>query len=113
VRETRPDGSAQGESTEVLRAKYLDYCSAQLAEILLYLSPDEIYTIAQRAARESDISGAVSYDRIVQVATRWLSRKVALPPFEVWAEDYRAHPDRYEEYFMGLWESRPQAVNEV
>jgi hypothetical protein len=112
VGETRPDRSAQGESPEVLRAKYLDYCSAQLAEILLYLSPDEIYTIAQRAARESDISGAVSYERIVQVATRWLSRKVKLPPFEMWSEDYLAHPDRYEEYFMGLWESLPHAVNE-
>jgi hypothetical protein len=111
VREAEPNRSAHGESAEVLRAKYLDYCSAQLAEILLYLSPDEIYTLAQRAARESDVSGA-GYDRIVQVATRWLSRKVILPPFEVWAEDYRAHPDRYEEYFMGLWESRAQAVNE-
>lgn len=112
MKDTRPDRPAQGESIEVQRAKYLDYCSAQLAEILLYLSPDEIYTIAQRAARESDISGSASYDRIVQVATRWLSRKVALPPFEVWVEDYLAHPDRYEEYFMGLWESQAEAVNE-
>ena len=113
MKETRPERSAQEESTEVLRAKYLDYCSAQLAEILLYLSPDEIYTIAQRAARESQVSSAVTYERIVQVATRWLSRKVVLPPFEVWVEDYRAHPDRYEEYFMGLWEPRARAVNEV
>ena len=112
MREAPPHPSTQGESPDVLRAKYLDYCSAQLAEILLYLSPDEIYTIAQRAARESHVSGAASYDRIVQVATRWLSRRVALPPFEVWVEDYRAHPDRYEEYFMGLWEPRAQAVNE-
>ena len=112
MKENRPDRSAQAESIAVLKAKYLDYCSAQLAEILLYLSPDEIYTIAQRAARESQVPSAATYDRIVQVATRWLSRKVALPPFEVWVEDYRAHPDRYEEYFMGLWEPRAQAVNE-
>ena len=42
---------------------------------------------------------------MVQVATEWLSRRITLPPFDVWVEDYLAHPNRYEEYFMGLWES--------
>ena len=49
--------------------------------------------------------------RMVQVATEWLSEKMALPPFEVWVQDYLAHPDRYEEYFLRFWESelaRPQ-----
>ena len=94
------------EDEEVLRAKYLDYCSAQVADLLLFLSPDEIYLLAQRAAAESAADpGEVSYMRMVQVATEWLARKVTLPPFEVWMEDYLAHPDRYDEYFMGLWES--------
>lgn len=94
------------EDREVLRAKYLDYCSAQVADLLLFLSPDEIYLLAQRAAAESDADpGEVSYMRMVAVATEWLSRKVTLPPFEIWVEDYIAHPDRYDEYFMGLWES--------
>ena len=92
--------------SEVLRAKYLDYCSAQVADLLLFLTPDEIYLIAQRATAESAAdAGPVSYMRMVEVATEWLAGKVALPPFEVWAEDYAAHPDRYEAYFMGLWES--------
>ena len=91
--------------SEVLRAKYLDYCSAQVADLLLFLTPDEIYLIAQRAARERGDADELSYTRMVQVATEWLSRKITLPPFEIWVEDYLAHPDRYEEYFMGLWES--------
>lgn len=94
--------SARG---DVLRAKYLDYCSAQVADLLLFLSPDDIYVLAQRAARERGDPGELSYMRMVQIATDWLSRKITLPPFEIWVEDYRAHPDRYEEYFMGLWES--------
>ncbi len=97
--------------SEVLRAKYLDYCSAQVADLLLFISPDEIYLLAQRAAQERGDPGEVSYVRMVQVATEWLSEKMALPPFEVWVQDYLAHPDRYEEYFLGLWESelpRPQ-----
>ena len=93
------------ESEEILRAKYHDYCSAQLADLLLYLSPDEIYLLAQKAARESGRPDQPSYSGMVASATRWLSRRVNLPPFEVWLEDYRAHPQDYEEYFMGLWKS--------
>ena len=96
------------EPLEVLRAKYLDYCSAQVADLLLYLSPDEIYLLAQRAYREDSEEGDLSYVEMVQIATDWLSRKVALPPFEIWLEDYRAHPESYEEYFMGLWKSEPK-----
>ena len=102
---------AEGREGEVLRAKYLDYCSAQVADLLLFLSPDDIYLLAQRAARERGDPGEVSYMRMVQVATDWLSGQISLPPFEIWVEDYQTHPDRYEEYFMGLWESelvRPQ-----
>ena len=45
---------------------------------------------------------------MVRVATDWLARRIALPPFEVWLEDYRAHPDKYEGYLMGLWETEPE-----
>lgn len=97
--------SGSEESHEVLRAKYLDYCSSQVADLLLYLSPDEIYLLAQRAHRERGGEGDLSYVDMVRIATDWLAQKVTLPPFDVWVADYRSHPDRYEEYFMGLWES--------
>ncbi len=100
------------EPSEVLRAKYLDYSSAQVADLLLYLSPDEIYLLAQRAHRERGGEGNLSYVEMVHIATDWLSSKVRLPPFEVWVEDYRQHPDRYEEYFMGLWESEAEVPEE-
>lgn len=92
------------EPEEVLRAKYLDYCSAQVADILLILTPDEIFVLAQEAAREADRSGDLDYEEIVQLATQRISRKLTLPPFEVWLEDYRAHPEFYDQYLMGLWE---------
>ncbi|MDZ7780910.1 MAG: hypothetical protein U5R14_13395 [Gemmatimonadota bacterium] len=94
-----------GEPLGVLRAKYLDYCSAQVADLLVYLSPDEIYMIAHRAGAEDGREGGLGYAEMVRVATDWLSRRVALPPFEVWVEDYAAHPERYDEYLMGLWKS--------
>ncbi|MDA0327525.1 MAG: hypothetical protein O2958_00735 [Gemmatimonadetes bacterium] len=97
------------EPPNVLRAKYHDYCSAQVADLLVYMSPDEVYLLAHRAYREEGGDGDLSYVEMVRVATDWLSRHMALPPYEVWVEDYRLHPQRYEEYFMGLWESESEA----
>lgn len=93
------------ESREVLRAKYLDYCSAQVSDILLLLSPDEMYVLAQDAAASAELPGELSYDQIVQLATERLSTKISLPPFDVWLEDYRANPESYERHMIGLWES--------
>ena len=93
------------ESEEVLRGKYLDYCSARVADILLLLTPDEMYVLAQEAARESGEETELSYGRIVELATGRISRKLDLPPFEVWAERYRADPEEYEAELMGLWKS--------
>jgi len=94
-----------GTDDAVLRGKYLDYCSAQLADLLLYLSPDEIFLVAEKAAREQGLPATGSYMEMVQTATTWLSSRVALPAFHVWAEDYRAHPEKYEAYLLGFWES--------
>lgn len=93
------------EAPHVLRAKYHDYCSAQVADLLVYMSPDEIYLLAHRAYREEGGEGDISYAEMVKVATEWLSKRVALPPFDVWLEDYKRNPAQYEEYFMGLWET--------
>lgn len=107
----KPEGGAMppnGRSAEpeaVLKAKYLDFCSAQVAEILLLLSPDEMFVLAQDAAREAGVGGDLRYDQIVDLATERVSRKLALPAFEVWVEEYQADPERYEEYLMGLWET--------
>ena len=93
------------ESEVVLRAKYLDYCSAQVADILLLLTPDEMYTFAQDAAGESGESSEVTYDDIVRLATARISQKLALPPFESWCEEYLESPEKFEHEFLGLWES--------
>ncbi len=102
-------GTGSDEQIELLRAKYHDYCSAQIADLLLYLSPDEIYMLAQRAHREVGGQGELTYVQMVRMATEWLARRITLPPFDVWRVDYEAHPERYEEYLMGLWESETES----
>jgi hypothetical protein len=95
---------------ELLRAKYLDYCSAQIADLLVYLSADEIYLIAHQArSGEPAERASLGYSEMVQVATEWLARRIALPPFDVWVEDYVANPGRYDDYLMGLWRAELDA----
>jgi len=107
------DGATGSEEPlHILRAKYHDYCSAQVADLLVYMSPDDIYLLAERARREEAGDDAVPYAEVVRIATEWLSRRVALPPFDVWVEDYRRFPERYDQYLMGLWESAADAEQE-
>jgi hypothetical protein len=97
----------------VLRAKYLDYCSARVAEVLLGLTADEIYVLAQEAARTA--SGPLesfSYEEVVRLATARLSEKLSLPAFETWAEAYREDPARFDRELIGLWESELRAPRE-
>lgn len=106
-------GGPSEEPEELLRAKYLDYCSAQLAGILLLLSPDRIYQVAQRGASSEGLDvTSLAYDELVQVATREISRVIPLPPFRVWVEDYKRNPEIYDEHLLGLWEER-EGVGEV
>jgi hypothetical protein len=91
----------------LLRAKYLDYCSARVAEFLLRLTPDEIYLLAQKAMRELDVENeeSLSYSVIVRFATDRISTELALPDFPNWVREYRANPERFDRELLGLWEA--------
>lgn len=87
----------------LLKAKYLDYCSARVAELLLELSPDDMYLLAEEAAGGPVQSGSLSYDQIVGLATARISRDAALPSFAEWSEAYRADPNRFDGLLLGFW----------
>lgn len=111
--ENQPPGGPKGSTPEeILKAKYLDFCSAQVADILLLLSPDEMFVLAQDAAGEAGMTGELGYEQIVTLATERVSRKLALPPFDVWARDYEEDPERYDQYLMGFWETEPPSLPE-
>jgi hypothetical protein len=114
-----------------LRAKYLDWCSARLAERFLALSPDEIYELAERTSHgrteslvalgastpdsSSDFdltaqnnSTAATYDTdsfrvLVARVTEVLADTLDLPDFETWVALYREAPQRFEEELVGFW----------
>ncbi|MDX1394700.1 MAG: hypothetical protein R3195_09915 [Gemmatimonadota bacterium] len=104
-----PTGAArQGEAAEsdsVLRAKYADFCSAQLTEVFLSLSDERIYQLVEEEARIQDVDGGeLGFRAMVKLATKRLRDSVPLPDFETWKRDYEAEPERYEKYLLGLWE---------
>jgi hypothetical protein len=97
-----------------LRAKYLDWCSAQVADHFLALSADEIFELAERAAREeSKVEDAApaaplpaelsSYRAMVDRVAGVLTQQLELPGFEEWLELYRADPAGVEERLIGFW----------
>lgn len=89
----------------VLTAKYLDYCSARLAEVFLSLSDERIYRMVEEAAREGRLNVAeLGFEEMVTLVTDKLRQSVPLPDLETWAEAYREDPGQFEPYLMGLWE---------
>jgi hypothetical protein len=103
------DGGGRG----TLRAKYLDWCSARLAERFLDLSPEEIYELAQPAGGAEGVATEGrsvlphptddSYRQLVERVTEALLVRVPLPSFEQWAEAYAEDPARFDAELLGLW----------
>lgn len=107
------DGGAGGTADPVLRAKYSDFCSARVAEVLLSLSPDEMYLLAEEAARKSGEGlpeGPLGFEDMVRLATEHLSSRLGLPTFEAFAAAYRENPAQFDRDMLGLWQrdTRPE-----
>lgn len=106
-----------GESSErTLRAKYVDWCSARLAERFLDLSPEEIYTLARPdpvpGGEGADPPGTPfplppptheGYRALVQRVTESLLTRTSLPTFEQWSEAYVESPERFDGELLGFW----------
>ena len=112
---------AEAGGDRVLRAKYLDWCSARIAERFLQLTPDEIYELAQQASsgkpadpRDADSASAgaalsldaqpfESFRQIVERVTESLAASTKLPTFPEWSAAYLERPSRYDEELLGFW----------
>ena len=96
---------AEGSRDGVLRAKYDDYCSGRVADVLLSLSPEEVYALAEAEARGINQIAPSSHDEAVQLATRKIRDRLKLPRFQDWAEEYKRQPQRFDPHLMGLWKT--------
>jgi hypothetical protein len=95
----------------VLKAKYIEFCSAQLTEVFLSLSDERIYDLVEEAAIDEDLEpGSLGFRAMVRLVTRRLRSSVPLPDFGTWSRDYEADPEQYDRYLLGLW--RELAANQ-
>lgn len=93
---------------DVLRAKYRDYCSARVADAVLSLDPDEIYSLAESEARRARGVAPASYNDAIRYATARIRERLDLPEFEDWCGQYQEHPERFDPYLLGLWKSEEE-----
>lgn len=106
----RGAGRMDEAAERTLRAKYLDWCSARVAERFLDLSPEEIYVLASPPGVEGGEPsptlpppGTETYRTLVQRATEALLGELSLPPFEEWRVAYGEAPGRYDAEMLGFW----------
>lgn len=104
------------------RAKYLDWCSARLAERFLDLSPEEIYelarpesgggvAVAEAAGERVALPPATDegYRALVQRVTESLLERTPLPTYEQWSAAYEEAPERFEAELLGFWKEVAEA----
>jgi hypothetical protein len=90
----------------VLWAKYLDYCSARISEVFLSLTDEHTYDLMEQAAREASVeSESLGFQAMMTLVTRKLQRSVPLPDFDSWSREYEQHPEKYDPYLLGLWQT--------
>lgn len=96
---------AGGAGDRQLRAKYLDWCSARVANRLFKLRPEEIYELSRKFEAGSVQGSEPSSDfrEIVGRLTEELTRELSLPDFAQWRAMYEASPQAFEDDMVGFW----------
>ena len=95
----------------ILRAKYLDWCSARVTNRLFQLTPEQIYELAQQAAQQRARSRGIEavpeppreFAELVGLVTDVLTRELQIPSFAEWRAAYGTSPQDYEDDMIGLW----------
>ncbi|UCC71740.1 MAG: hypothetical protein JSV86_15380 [Gemmatimonadota bacterium] len=104
--EPRKPRKPVAEPEEVLRAKYLDYCSARLCDVFMELEEERVFELARAAEERAGVSqGALSFQEIADLLVEQLMDDLALPNFTTWGEAYQEHPEDYDPYLLGLWKT--------
>ncbi len=94
---------------DILWAKYLDYCSARICDVLMELGEERVYELACGAEKDVGAGqGSLTFRQITAVLVDKLVADLSVPDYDSWAESYRRTPERYDPYLLGLWRTSIQ-----
>ena len=84
---------------EQLRSRYESYRIDQVAHLIALIPQSDFQTLVNTLL-EGRVIDFQARDRfqLAMTVVQDLERRLPLPPFEIWVEDYLAHPDEYHRY---------------
>ncbi len=97
------DTPAEERSLAHLRSLYDSYRLEQVMHLIALVQPDDFRALVERLldGREIDFRARDRFQLAMGVVQE-LERRLPLPPFEVWVEDYLRDPDTYHLYSHAL-----------
>jgi hypothetical protein len=86
-----------------LHSIYESYRLDQVAHLIALLDPGDFQELVEirLAGRRIDFHSRDRF-QLAMIVVQDLERRLPLPPFEVWVEDYLTHPDEYRRYSYAL-----------
>lgn len=86
-----------------LRSLYESYRTDQVSHLIALTEPDAFRELVEQLldGREIDF-GARDRFQLAMIVVQELEKRLPLPPFEVWAEDYLANAAEYRRYAQAL-----------
>jgi len=86
-------------SDPALRSLYDSYRLDQVSHLIALIDPDDFRALVERIldGRTIDFRARDRF-QLAMIVVQELERRLVLPPFEVWLEDYLAHQEEYRIY---------------
>jgi hypothetical protein len=100
--------AAVGLTYEQLRSRYQSYRIDQVSHLIALMSSADFNGLVE-ILLEGRVIDFQARDRfqLAMTVVQDLERRLPLPPFEVWVEDYLAHVDEYDRYTHALHNGHP------
>ncbi len=101
----REPGSSDAESPSLahLRSLYDSYRLDQVTHLIALMRPEHFRALVNRVLEGRSIDfGERDRLQLAMMVVQELERRLPLPPFEAWVEDYLGHREEYQRYTYAL-----------
>jgi hypothetical protein len=96
---TKDRSSDPARSMQQMKQLYDSYRTDQVSHLIALIEPDVFKQVVEKMLDGRDIDfRARDRFQLAMSVVQELERRLPLPPFEVWAEDYLAQSDEHERY---------------